>query len=119
MNLTVTYFEVGGLSPTVIVGAGPCARPRKPKTRPSFRHSRGSGNPHAPHFVIPAEAGIHTPLISSFPRKRESTLQSSTVFVEPALDPDQGDNLRCTEKGGHIYNGTKSLGVSNEEKKNL
>ena len=26
------------LSPTVIVGAGPCARPRKPTTRPSFRH---------------------------------------------------------------------------------
>ena len=37
------------LSPTVIVGAGPCARPRKPTTRPSFRHSRGSGNPHYNH----------------------------------------------------------------------
>ena len=38
-----------GLPPTVIVGAGPCARPRKPTTRPCFRHSRGSGNPHYNH----------------------------------------------------------------------
>ena len=45
------------LSPTVIVGAGPCARPRKPTTRPSFRHSR-------PTPVIPAEAGIHNTIIN-------------------------------------------------------
>ena len=29
--------------------------------------------------------------------------------------PDRRNNLMCTEKDGHIYNRTKSLGVSNEE----
>ena len=55
----VTTFPVvppdrhSGLPLTVIVEAGPCARPRKPTTRPSFRHSRESGNPqynYQPHL---------------------------------------------------------------------
>ena len=62
------------LSPTVIVGAGPCARPRKPTTRPSFRHPP----------VVPAQP-------PSFPRKRESTIQSSTALVttSPVVPPDR------------------------------
>ncbi len=63
--------------------------------------------------------------------KGKSIIQVGEIRACPRLDRgrsplesrwgDDGcrDNLRRTEKGGHFIMGTKSLGVSDEEKKNL
>ena len=80
LSLSPTVIVEPALDP-VIVGAGPCARPRKPTTRPSFRHSAE---------LVPDPdrgAGIHNTIIN---RTRNDIPRGSPGHSAPRSRPALG-----------------------------